>query len=178
MAKQYFIKRDLDVENGDNTWTVLTFEEFQCFLKSPESVGRYFIDMDDIVIEASEEQYVEWRREKNHSDYLRSLEKGHEPLSLYAIAGTDGVNGEETIPDSRVNVEDEALLSLEHKELYAALKELNATSYHLIQALYLAEKRLTERDLAREAGVSQKAINKRKNKILKDLVLKLKKSQQ
>lgn len=51
----------------------------------------------------------------------------------------------------------------------------------IIDALILGHDRRSERDLAAEFGLSQKAINKRKQKILKNLkllVLKLEKSSQ
>ena len=68
-----------------------------------------------------------------------------------------------------MDVEGQALRNAEKKALRAALSLLDAASYQLIYALYLAERRKSEYELAREYGVSQNAIHKRKKKILKIL---------
>lgn len=70
---------------------------------------------------------------------------------------------------------------MEAAALQKALECLDSESYQLIYALYLADTRKTERELARDWGVSQNAINKQKRKILKMLnilVVKSQKSQQ
>lgn len=71
--------------------------------------------------------------------------------------------------------------SIVRKALNEALCTLDDESFILIDALILGQNRKSERDLASEFGLSQKAINKRKHKILKNLkllVLKTEKSQQ
>ena len=73
------------------------------------------------------------------------------------------------------------MASIVRKALNEALCALDEESYMIIDALILASERKSERDLASEFGLSQKAVNKRKNKILKNLkflVLKTQKSQQ
>ena len=78
-------------------------------------------------------------------------------------------------------MEAEVILRMEYRALCAALHQLDKDSRRLIHALYLADERKTERDLAKELGVSQNAINKQKKKILqklKILVVKIQKSQQ
>lgn len=72
-------------------------------------------------------------------------------------------------------------MRIERKALRAALYQLDHESRLLIQALYFADERKTERELAQERGVSQVAIHKMKKKILetiKLLVIKFQKSQQ
>ena len=71
--------------------------------------------------------------------------------------------------------------SIVRKALNEALSSLDEESYMIIDALILGHDRRSERDLAAEFGLSQKAINKRKQKTLKNLkllVLKLEKSSQ
>lgn len=73
------------------------------------------------------------------------------------------------------------MVSILRKVLKEAINSLDDESYTIIDALILAQDRKSERDLASEFGLSQKAINKRKRKILnhlKFLVLKLEKSSQ
>ena len=81
MARQYFVKQDPSVPENFIVWLKMNGQEFYRFITSPEGRGRYFVDMDDIVIEASKEQYEDWRREKDHSDYLREQEEGSLTLS-------------------------------------------------------------------------------------------------
>lgn len=78
-------------------------------------------------------------------------------------------------------MEAEVILRMEYKALRAALHQLDEEDRLLIQALYLADERKTERELAQERGVSQVAIHKQKKKVLtrlKFLVIKSQKSQQ
>lgn len=181
MAKQYYVKKNPDSTGADIEWNALTGQEFYRLITSPAGKGRYFIDMDNFMIEANKEQYIEWRREKDHSDYLREQEEGHSVLSIYSDLSAETRNGEEIIPDTNTNVEAEALRAVEYSVLRTALGALDEKSYRLISALYSSEKEISERALATEMGLPQSTVNKRKKKILKNLkfvVVKLKKSSQ
>ena len=181
MAKQYYIKKDPSASGADIEWIAINGKDFYQLITSPAGKGRYFIDMDDFMIEANETEYAEWRKEKNHSDYLRSQELDSLSLSFFGNLPTDVGDGAEVIPDKDADTEGQALLSITLKALNQALSRLDTESYMLIEALILSEHRKSERDLACEYGLSQKAINKRKKRILrtlKFLVLKAEKSQQ
>ena len=83
--------------------------------------------------------------------------------------------------DEAQDVEAEVMKRMESAALRRALEHLDSESYQMIHALYLADTRKTERELAQERGVSQVAIHKQKKKILatlKFLVIKSQKSQQ
>lgn len=181
MARQYFVKQDPSAPESCIVWLKMNGQEFYRFITSPGGRGRYFVDMDDIVIEASKEQYEDWRREKDHSDYLREQEEGSLTLSLHGDAIAEYGNGEDVLVDKSINVELETILAVEKKALQVALAQLDCESYRLIYNLFLSEKQKTERDLATEFGVSQVAIHKQKKKILKELkflVIKSEKSSQ
>lgn len=181
MAKQYYVKRDPSATGNDIEWNALTGQAFYHLITSMAGKGRYFIDMDDFLIEASQEEYIKWRQEKNHSDYLRSWELEHPQLSLYSDAIGECGNGEEAIPDEEIDVEELVLHTMECNALRAALEQLDTADYCLIHAMYLVENQKTERSLAHENGVSQNAIHKQKKRILKKIkseVVKSKKSQQ
>ncbi len=159
----------------------MTGKEFYLFINSPESQGRHFIDMGNVVLEATEAEARIYKAEQNHCYYIQSQEDGWRTLSIYAIEDKNGCSGEEVVEDDTQDVEAEAILRIERRALQAALYQLDKESRLLIQALYLADERKTERDLARERGVSQVAIHKQKKKILetiKFLVIKFQKSQQ
>ncbi len=181
MAKQYYIKKDPTVDGPNVEWVAINGKEFYQLITSPAGKGRYFIDMDDFMIEANKAEYIEWRREKNHRSYLSQQEAKIQLLSLHSDMSTRDGSGEEIISDDAMGPEELALNSITQKALVDALNTLDPESYHLIKVLILSDCRKTERDLAAEVGLSQKAINKRKNQILKNikfLVLKSEKSQQ
>ena len=181
MTKQYYIKKDPSASGPDIEWIAINGKEFYQLITSPAGKGRYFIDMDDFMIEASEAEYKDWRKEKDHSDYLREQEMNMQMLSLSSDIPPESGNGDEVVPDETADTEEQAIASIVQKALNAALGMLDTESYLLIDSLILSENRKSERDVASEFGLSQKAINKRKNKILKNLkflVLKTEKSSQ
>lgn len=178
MAKQYYIKKDPSATGLEIEWAAINGEEFYQLITSPAGKGRYFIDMDEFMIEASEAEYQDWRKEKNHHDYLHEQES---QIQLLSLSGCEGGSHAEHIPDMSADTEKQAMASIVRKALNEALCALDEESYMIIDALILASERKSERDLASEFGLSQKAVNKRKNKILKNLkflVLKTQKSQQ
>jgi len=147
-------------------------------IKNKRYIGVY--SYDDIVIEANDQQFREWVTEKNHSDYLRRCENGIETVSLYSDIMSECGSGEELICDP-VDIEEEIVKKLRCQALRAAMAELSSENYYLLQKLYFEKNRASERDLAKEFGISQPAIHRRKKKILKNLkllVIKFEKSQQ
>jgi len=181
MATRYFRKKDINTEGASTCWIEMSGQEFYKFVNSAEGVGRHFIFMDDdIVIEANDQQFREWVTEKNHSDYLRRCENGIETVSLYSDIMSECGSGEELICDP-VDIEEEIVKKLRCQALRAAMAELSSENYYLLQKLYFEKNRASERDLAKEFGISQPAIHRRKKKILKNLkllVIKFEKSQQ
>ena len=181
MYKRYFRMKDPKCRTEQIEWVEMTGREFYRFVNSLEGKGRYFIDMDDVVLETSEVEARNYKTEQNHSYYIQIQEEGRSILSLYAVEDKNGCSGEEVIMDETQDVEDEAIMRIEHNALLFAFSHLDAESRQLIHALYLADMRKTERELAQERGVSQVAIHKQKKKILarlKSLVIKFQKSQQ
>ena len=181
MYKRYFRMKNPKCKPEKIEWIEMTGREFYRFVNSTEGCDRHFIDMDDVVLEASESEARSFKAEKNHSDYIQAQEDGWSTLSLYATEDENGCSGEEIARDETQDVEAEVILRMEYKALRAALHQLDEESRLLIQALYLADECKTERELAQERGVSQVAIHKQKKKVLaklKFLVIKSQKSQQ
>jgi len=73
----------------------------------------------------------------------------------------------EQFTDRHESVEDMVLRKISAEKLYQALAELSEKERELIVALFFEEK--TERELAAVLGISQPAVHKQKNKILKKL---------
>lgn len=69
--------------------------------------------------------------------------------------------------DAHESVEDAAFRRITAETLYAALEKLSAAERALMIAVYFDGK--TERDLAMVIGISQPAVHKQKNRILKKL---------
>lgn len=181
MARQYLRKVEPYDQNPNSDWIMMTGREFYQFISSPEGKRRYFIIWDDLVIEAPRDQYNEWLSEEEHYGYLRQFENGWNTVSLYSDLAQDGKDGEGMIPDPAVDVEHGAIASIRRNALIAALRYLDHQSFYLIYSLYLARHTKTECKLAKEVGISQQAIHKRKRKILSELkilVVKCEKSPQ
>lgn len=90
-------------------WIEMTGNEFYLFVNSPEGRSRYFIDMDDVVLEASESEVRSFKAEKNHSYYIQAQKEGWSTLSLYAAIGC---SGEEIARDETQDVEAEVILRM------------------------------------------------------------------
>ena len=73
----------------------------------------------------------------------------------------------EQFTDHHESVEDMVLRKISAEKLYQALAELSEKEREMIVALFFEEK--TERELAAVFGISQPAVHKQKNKILKKL---------
>lgn len=181
MYKRYFRKRDPNCPVNKTEWIEMTDMDFYQFINSPEGKSRYFIIWDDLVIEASKEQYDDWLREAEHRKYLRQFENGYSTISLYSDLTKEDKEKEEQVSDPTVDVEYSAMENIRQNALLAALRHLDYQSFYLIYSLYLARHTKTEHELAKEVGISQQAVHKRKRKILSDLkflVVKLEKNPQ
>ena len=164
MKRRYYIR----AESGC-IWKEIDGTEFYQLINSPEGKDRHFARLEDITIEAPKSLCEEWEQQDRHSAYLKAQTEGWREIPLYSGGNEEYENDEEALIDQTVDVEGQALRNAEKKAHRAALSLLDTASYQLIYALYLAERRKSEYELAREYGVSQNAIHKRKKKILKIL---------
>lgn len=151
----------------------MTGKEFYRFIHSSEGLGRHFIDMDDIVLETTEEETRKYKTEMNHHYYIQSQEEGWNTLSLYVIENGSGCSGEEVIQDDAQDVEAEVIMRLGNSALHTALSQLDAESYRLISTLYLADKRKSLRQLSSESGIPVMTLQDRKKKAFAFLLQKL-----
>lgn len=166
MYKRYFRMKEPGCEPEEIEWIEMTGREFYRFVNSPEGQGRYFIDMNDVVLESSKREAQIHRAEKDHSDYLKEQEEGWDTLSIYAVEEDCGCSGEEVIRDKTQDVEAEVMRRIETAQLRQALKCLDSESYWLIHALYLANTRKTLRQLSLSSGVPVMTLQDRKKKAL------------
>ena len=178
MARQYYRKDD---PSNPNKWIQMSGKEFYQFVRDPQNQNRYFIDMGDVVLECSEVEYKKYKAEDDHSSYILEQESGWVTVSLKDTDSENNVSLEDMVADAAQDVEAEAIRRVEIAALRTALSQLDPKSYQIIRALYSSADRKTERALAEAAGISQNAIHKQKEKILKilkNLVVKIQKSSQ
>ena len=167
MARQYFRKRDPSAQIPE--WIEMSGREFYQFVTSPEGQGRYFIDLDDYVLETSKEEYTSWRRDKDHSDYLKEQEANCVIFSLYSDLIAEYGNGESVLTDRPIGSENQISEYAKYKALHSALASLDAESYELIYSLYLGEEPKSLRKLSKERGTPVMTLQNRKKKILMHL---------
>lgn len=166
MYKRYFRMKDPRCKPEEIEWIEMTGREFYCFVNSPEGQGRHFIDMDDVVLEASEADTRSFKAEQNHHYYIQAQEEGWSTLSLYAVEDDAGCSGEEIARDKTQDVEAEAMMHIETAALRKALECLDSENYRLIHALYLADTCKTLRQLSLETGIPVMTLQDRKKKAL------------
>lgn len=124
---------------------------------------HYFIRIKDTLMEVSKEEYLKHYKYIRRQKYLREEAALH-GLFSYNTLDNDEIKGEEIIEDISVCVEDEAINAVLVEQLHKYLETLNSQERELINVLFFENK--TEREAAKIFGISQVAINKRKNKIL------------
>ncbi len=168
-------------------WKEITGKEFFALTRSPEAAVRYFIklestdeDGDDgrIVMESTKAEYREWRKEKDHSDYIRKNgdEKGYQTFSYHDYTTSDGdFYGEEILWDYACDVEKECLNVFAQEAVWAAVARLNEKDQRMIRYLYLSDKPGTERGYSALTGIPYMTVHDRKTRILKRLKNFLKK---
>lgn len=169
MSKRYFRKKDPNCKAEDTEWIEMTGREYYCFVRRPENKKRFFIDMEDIVLESNEADIRKYKAEKNHSYYIQEQEEGWSTVSIYTVQDENGCSGEEVVTDESEDVEAKAILNIEAKALRAAVARLDQESYRLIYTLYLAEQKKTLRQLSRDSGIPVMTLRDRKERVLRRL---------
>ena len=119
---------------------------------------EYFIELNGRQIPVSKEVYYAFKRPAWKERKRRQVRAEKElSLEAFADAGFEIPSGEALVDEI---VEDKLLLDM----LSKALSELTEEERVLIDELFFNDK--SEREIAREIGVSQPAIHKRRNRIL------------
>mgnify|MGYP000079101888 CR=1 FL=1 len=117
---------------------------------------KYRIRVDGILVDVSKEVYHAYYSIERHTRTLDEKDTRNGKV-LYSDLDTDELLGEEMLPDRNAErVEDSAICSILCEE-----------DRELIQALYF--ECMTEREYAQQIGISQKGVNKRRQKVLDKL---------
>ena len=142
----------------------ISYEEF-CRTQDTIFKDSFFISSNGVLMEVSQEFYQDYHREKNRLQYLERLDA---EFSIdYNFFDTDEFNGEELLIDYDEDVVEQVTTKLMIEKLRTVLPLLTEDEKLLINQIFFEEK--SERTLALEYGVSQVAIHKKKERILKKL---------
>lgn len=167
MKRTFLIKKDPTNEGKDN-WIVMTFNQYSEWLNTPEGQSRDITfgilngtceGDTDYYIECDEMTAKRWKKDQNHSDYLRKImaESGIEIISCSVgpTVNDEELTGEELLEDTSCNVEEEALLNIQKEELRNAIAQLVPCERAVILNYYFAEKKATDSEMAKQLGKSK-----------------------
>lgn len=133
----------------------------------------YLIPVGNTLVEVSKEVYGAYYRVERHTRMLDEKDVRNGTVQ-YSNLDTRERLGVDLMTDRLAEpVEEAAILRVQAEKLHRCLQQLPEEERKLIEALYF--KGYTERAYAKEIGISQKGVNKRRRKILKKLRAMLKK---
>lgn len=136
--------------------------------KASERV-EYKIRVSGIVVSVSKEVYGCWYSTHRQERYQKERDQKHGVVSLEELPKyvyVDGKDGEKNLI-AQDNVLEEAIHNLMVERLRKEISDLQEENRRLVQALYFDNVGICE--YAKENGVTYKAIQKRRDRILKKL---------
>lgn len=132
-----------------------------------EYKDKKFIYIHGMLMEVSEEEYIDYYQEIERNRYAKRVIRKLRPLSIEEMKETIDFRDKEVIEDCRVNTEDEVERKLEIEQLKNALLQLTEKEYKIIKALFYKED--TVREYAKKIGIPFTTIQSQKQKILEKL---------
>lgn len=129
---------------------------------------RYYIFIGDKKVDVSENTYKGYWKETNRENYLNRLDKKNKLscFSEFILEETDR-SIEERLPDKTVDIEKLVAIKMQIEALNEALDKLTFEEKEIIQAIFFDK--IPQRELAKILNISQGAVFRRKEKILKKL---------
>jgi len=129
---------------------------------------NYYLFLGDLKVDVSEEVYKGYWQETNRENYLKRLDKENR-LGYFSEFVSDEVarSMEERLIDKAVDLEKLVEVKIQIEALNRALDNLSPEEREIIQALFYEE--IPQRDLAKKLNISQGAVFRRKEKILRKL---------
>lgn len=133
--------------------------------------GRYVIKIQGELIEVSEAVYYAYFHMERQERTQEEKKQRNEVMSYDALDDGDTVGLENIADMSSPSVEDLAVAKELRDRLHYAVEALPKADRELIRAIYFDGR--TEKDYAKEAGMSQTGVSYRRRKILSKLKLLL-----
>lgn len=148
----------------DGEQTRFSMQEYLAMREyDPHVRALKFIVIDHRMYEANMEQFVEWKKERNHISYLKECAEGCTEI-LFDAAFQDEASPYLILPDKTVDVEAEVVTSLMLESLQNALTQLTEDERKLVQAIYFDG--MSEREYAKAASLAPMTVHNRKVRIL------------
>lgn len=155
---------DVYMFNGDKQVRHTMKQFLEMRQNDPPIRALKFIPIDNRMYEATPEQFREWKREQNRRAYIKRHAPAYIEVSYDARMREDGMPACESIAGELEDVAETAATKVMLESLQAALMQLTAEDRQLVHAIYFEG--MTEREYAKQAGISQPAIHKRLTKVL------------
>lgn len=150
-----------------NGYEEITYTELCSRSENDDSYkSRKFIPLHGMLMEVTQEDYIEFYRNKRRQKYIdeRAIENGD---VSYGVLVTDGFDGSSIIAISDEDISEIVTNNMLIEKLYRCIQLLEISEQELIRALYFEG--FSERQLSAYRGIPQKTINNRKKKILQKL---------
>ena len=166
-------------EDGKRKFMRLCGREAYDYLRSAEGKKKRFMKT-GASEDGGEDEYVEvplmyirkHRKDERRAQYVSDSQKRSGITIILAddlLSPSEAVTNMDVIQDESVDVEESVIHADEIAMLRKALKALTEDEIAFVGALYLADKPLSEREMAAHLGISQVAVHKRKLAILRKL---------
>lgn len=146
----------------------ISYEEYEQLMQ--QSQRPHFWLFGGMLLEIPEKAHMEMNRERSRRMYVYKQSKNVEEFS-YESMTTGEYEGDIILVDEQPDVYEIVEQKLVSEELHKAMEELSVADRELIQALYFDE--CSERAYAKQVGLSQVAVHKRKKQVLEKLRTKL-----
>ena len=153
------------LENGK--YAELSYSEF-CYRNELVKTysSKYFIPVHGMLMEVSEDVYREFYKTKRRQKYLEERSAKNGEFS-YDMLTTESFHGEDILCCETADAGEIAVRRIMLDRLRQALLLLTEDEQRLVLEIFGEEQ--SERALAKKYGISQAAIHKRKDRILKKL---------
>lgn len=146
----------------------ISYQEFCVLRDGDESFdNRYFIPVQGMLIEVSENAYKDFYRDLERRRYLRKLDKKFDLISIEKVHDSNTNVADCYSADKIIDIVDIVANKIMVEKLHQCLLSLNDDEKNLIEDIYFNG--MSERELAKSQGVSQVAIHKRKHRILEKM---------
>lgn len=158
--REYYIR-----QNGE--LVSVTADEFHKYIADERRKRNvYTIKVWHHILEVEERDYKLHYQILNRKKYLLEQAELYEEFSFNYL-DTDDMLGEDTIEDVTIHVEETAINRTLIEKIRECLPYLEYGERVLLKKIFCDE--ISERELARDYGVSQPAIHKKKQRILQKL---------
>lgn len=179
MATKFLVWADKDCNGTNIQWKQISGFEFFKLIKQPENKNRFFIKLpaeewyeDEIFIEATQEQYADWKKEENHKAYINKENQKFQTVSQYRYSHEDDemIDVIETISDENQKVAEIVEKAIISNQLHFLLNQLTMKEFEIIS---LFSEGKSWRFIASELDMSKGAVQYQLEKILQNLQKKL-----